>query len=60
MHRRICSALGEAKIVPATEAESRPGPTKEANEGSWPEPPPEMSETWGLRTALGEEEERLR
>lgn len=31
--------------MPATEAVRRPGPTRDAKEGSWPEPPPEMSET---------------
>lgn len=32
-------------MVPATAALSRPRPTKEEKEGSWPEPPPEISET---------------
>ena len=39
---RTCSALGLAKIVPATAAVRRPRPTKEEKEGSWPEPPPLM------------------
>jgi hypothetical protein len=51
---RICSAEGEAKIVPATEASQRPLPTKPAKAGSWPEPPPVMMETLpGLRVASG-------
>lgn len=48
MHLLTCSADGEAKMVPATAPLSRPGPTKAAKEGSCPEPPPEMMETWGL------------
>ena len=32
--------------MPATEAVRRPLPTKEEKEGSWPEPPPEMRETF--------------
>lgn len=38
---RICSAEGEAKIVPDTAADKRPVPTKPEKEGSWPAPPPE-------------------
>ena len=33
---------GEAKTGPATAAESMPGPTQPACDGSWPLPPPEM------------------
>jgi hypothetical protein len=43
---RIWLADGEAKIVPATAAVRRPCPTKAEKEGSWPEPPPEMRETF--------------
>jgi len=42
---RICSALGDAKIVPATAADSSPSPTKAPKLGSWPLPPPEMMDT---------------
>jgi hypothetical protein len=34
-------------MVPATEAVKRPRPTKDAKEGSWPEPPPDMRDTGG-------------
>jgi hypothetical protein len=34
--------------VPATEADRSPGPTKDANEGSWPLPPPEIMLTCGV------------
>lgn len=51
---RICSAEGEAKIVPATAASQRPWPTKPAKAGSWPEPPPVTMETlFGFRGASG-------
>lgn len=51
---RICSAEGEAKMVPATAASQRPWPTKPAKAGSWPEPPPVTMETlFGLRGASG-------
>lgn len=43
---RTCSALGEAKIVPHTQAVSKPWPTKAENPGSWPDPPPQISETF--------------
>ncbi len=33
-------------MVPATAAERRPWPTKPPKDGSWPEPPPEIIETW--------------
>lgn len=32
-------------MVPETAAVSRPRPTKEEKEGSWPEPPPERRDT---------------
>ena len=35
-------------MVPATQAERRPRPTMLEKEGSWPEPPPEMRETFCL------------
>lgn len=50
---RIGSTLGEANIVPATDADSSPSPTNAPKLGSWPLPPPETIETceaWpGLR-----------
>lgn len=52
--RRICSADGDAKIVPATEASQSPLPTKPAKAGSWPEPPPVTIETFfGFRGLSG-------
>lgn len=42
----ICSAEGDAKMVPEMAAVRRPWPTKEEKEGSWPEPPPERRETF--------------
>ena len=45
---RTCSADGEAKMVPATQADKRPRPTMLLKEGSWPEPPPLIRETLGV------------
>lgn len=50
---RICSAEGDAKMVPATAAESMPWPTMPAKEGSWPEPPPEIMDTCALALESG-------
>ena len=48
--------------MPQTQAVRRPGPTKPAKPGSWPEPPPEMTATLereegGWDWDFGEEEE---
>jgi len=53
MQRDIWAAEGEAKIVPAMEAVRRPRPTREAKEGSWPEPPPERRETYVVGVRRG-------
>ncbi len=39
-------ADGDAKTSPQTAAVSNPAPTKPACAGSWPLPPPEMTETY--------------
>ncbi len=42
----ICLTLGLANTFPQIEASRRPEPTNPAWDGSWPEPPPEIRETW--------------
>ena len=46
MPARMEAVGGEAKTLPATPAVNMPGPMYPAQNGSWPEPPPEMRLTF--------------
>lgn len=49
----ICSADGDAKMVPATAPARIPLPTYPAKAGSWPEPPPLITATLSRELASG-------
>lgn len=42
---KICFVLGEAKMSPQATADNAPSPTNPDQPGSWPEPPPLITDT---------------